>query len=236
MRDELRRGVVAVSLDVTGTLIHSPRLAELYSEVLARHRTEIPPERLHSLIPTVWQELSCRIEGDRDRFGDHPDGAHGWWNDFLQRICDYEELPHPGPFAASELYDRFARADAWEIYEDVLPALEELAARGFRMILTSNWDRRLPDLLERLDLLRRFEGLVFSAEVGFEKPHRAMFHALLESLDLGATEVVHVGDRKLDDVEGAEAVGIAALLLDRRRGQGDLNDLRQLPERLSPPP
>ena len=230
MTEPLR--VVAVSLDVTGTLMHSPRLGALYSEVLARHGTDIPAANLRQLIPLVWQELSCRVEGDRDRFGDHPQGASGWWNDYLQRICDYSEVPHPGRFAAAELYDRFARADAWEIYDDVLPALEALAARGFRMVLTSNWDPRLPGLLERMGLMRRFEALVYSAEVGFEKPHRAVFDSMLERLGLEASQVVHVGDRRLDDVEGAEAVGITALLVDRRSGGGDLSDLRELPERL----
>lgn len=224
--------VAAVSFDVTGTLIHSPRLGTLYSEVLARHRTAISPASLAELIPLVWLELSCRVEGDRDRFGDHPKGARGWWNDYLQRICDYSGVAHPGPFAAAELYDRFARADAWELYDDVLPTLDVLEARGFRLALTSNWDPRLPDLLERLDLMRRFEALTYSGEVGFEKPHRAVFEALLARLELDPSEVVHVGDRRLDDVEGAQALGIPALLHDREDGEGDLSDLRQLPERL----
>ncbi len=225
-------GIVAVSLDVTGTLMHSPRLSELYSEVLLRHGTDISASRLGELIPTVWQELSCRVEGDRDRFGQHPEGAKGWWNDYLQRICDYEEVPHPGPFAAAELYERFARADAWEIYDDVTPTLDELEARGLRLVLTSNWDQRLPRLLERLDLMRRFERLVYSAEVGFEKPHRAVFVALLAVLDLPASAVLHVGDRRLDDVEGPEAVGIRALHLDRKGSGGDLTSLAELPGRL----
>ena len=224
--------VEAVSFDVTGTLIHCPRLAELYSEVLARHGAELSAERLKVLIPEVWQELTWRLEGDLDRFGAHPQGARGWWNDYLQRICDHAELPHPGPFASAELFDRFAQADAWEIYDDVEPALEALRAAGYRLVMTSNWDERLPTLLDRLGLMSPFEALIYSSEVGFEKPHRAIFDELLRSLDLRAQQVVHVGDRQLDDVEGAEAVGIPALLLDRRGGEGDLSDLRRLPERL----
>jgi putative hydrolase of the HAD superfamily len=225
--------VVAVSLDVTGTLIHSPRLAELYSEVLERHGVSIPAERLRELIPLVWQELSCRVEGGRDRFGLHPDGERGWWSDYLGRVCEYEAVAHPGPFAAAELYERFARADAWAIYDDVEATLAELGRRGFRLMLTSNWDRRLPRLLERLGLLARFEELIYSAEVGFEKPHRAVFEALLAALDLAPSEVVHVGDRRLDDVEGPAALGIPGMHLDRRRGRGDLAGLDELPDVLS---
>lgn len=221
--------VVAVSLDVTGTLIHSPRLAEIYSEVLARHGTLIPPSVLEDLIPTVWNELDCRVEGGVDRFGEHPEGATGWWNDYLQRICDYREVPHPGPFAAAELYDRFAQADAWEIFPDVGPALDELARAGFRLLALSNWDPRLPRILERLDLAHCFEAVVYSAEVGYEKPHEAIFREALDEIELPAGSVVHVGDRQIDDVEGAIAVGMHALLIDRSEGAGDVADLRELP-------
>jgi len=224
--------VVAVFLDVTGTLIHSPRLAEIYSGVLERHGTLIPTSVLEELIPTVWDEMDCRVEGGVDRFGEHPGGATGWWNDFLQRICDYRELPHPGPFAAAELYDRFGQADAWEVYPDALPALDELAAAGFRLLALSNWDPRLPLVLERLDLARYFEAIVYSAEVGFEKPHETIFRHALEEIDLSAGSVVHVGDRQLDDVEGATAVGMHALLVDRKEGKGDFDDLRDLAARL----
>ena len=232
MTDSQPLNVVAVSLDVTGTLIHSPRLAEIYSTVLERHGTRIPTSVLEDLIPTVWNEFDCRVEAGVDRFGQHPEGATGWWNDYLQRICDLRELPHPGPFAASELYDRFAQADAWEIFPDVLSALDELARAGFRLLALSNWDPRLPMILERLDLARRFEAIVYSAEVGFEKPHEGIFAEALEQIGLRAGSVAHVGDRQIDDVEGAVAVGMHALLIDRSGETGDLDDLRDLPERL----
>jgi REG-2-like HAD superfamily hydrolase len=224
--------VGAVSIDVTGTMIHSPQLAEIYSAVLSRHGAEIPAERLRELIPTVWQEFSCRASEGRDRFADHPEGDRGWWEDYMERICDLGEVESPGPFAAAELYDRFAQADAWAIYDDVLPALAALAEAGFRLIVTSNWDPRLPSILDRLDLTRWFEAIVYSGEVGFEKPHQQIFRSTLEELDLPPAAVVHVGDRRLDDVEGPQAVGMPALLIDRRRDRGDLADLRELLDRL----
>lgn len=224
--------VGAVSIDVTGTMIHSPRLAEIYSSVLARHGADISAERLRELIPTVWQEFSCRVSEGRDRFADHPQGDRGWWEDYMDRICDLGEVENPGPFAAAELYDRFAQADAWTVYDDVLPALAGLAEAGFRLIVTSNWDPRLPSILDRLDLARWFEAIVYSGAVGFEKPHQQIFRVMLEELRLPPGAVVHVGDRRLDDVEGPQAVGIPALLLDRRKGGGDLSDLRDLLGRL----
>jgi putative hydrolase of the HAD superfamily len=223
---------VAVTIDVTGTLIHCPKLAEIYSSVLERHGTRIPASRLESLIPTVWEEMDCRVEGGLDRFGQHRDGASGWWSDYLQRICDYQELEHPGPFAAAELFDRFAHADAWEIYPDVVPALDQIKAMGLRLVALSNWDPRLPLLLDRLELTERFEAIVYSGEVGYEKPNAAIFNAALEQLNLRPSSVVHIGDRAVDDVEGAMAIGMRAMLLDRAGEEGDVADLVAAAKRL----
>ena len=134
----------------------------------------------------------------------------------------------PSRFAKSELYDRFARAEAWEIYPEVPRVLDQLAASGVRLAVVSNWDERLPELLDDLGLAASFEAIVYSAAVGAEKPHPAIFQRALELLGEPPSLALHVGDRRRQDVEGAQAVGMLALHLDRHQGQGDLEDLSGL--------
>ena len=50
---------------------------------------------------------------------------------------------------------------------------------------------------------------------GKTKPHASIFRAALELLELEPGHALMVGDTVEDDVEGARAVGIDALLLDR---------------------
>jgi putative hydrolase of the HAD superfamily len=50
---------------------------------------------------------------------------------------------------------------------------------------------------------------------GKSKPHDSIFRAMLERLEVAADEAVMVGDDVEDDVRGAEAVGMRALLVDR---------------------
>ena len=111
-------------------------------------------------------------------------------------------------------------------------ALDRLAARGVALAVVSNWDERLPRLLAALGLAERFAAIVVSAEVGVEKPHRRIFEIAAERLGVAPGRIVHVGDRRLEDVEGAEAAGLRALWLDRGGG-GDLADLAALPERIA---
>ncbi len=227
----VRIRVRAVTLDATHTLVHAPRLAEIYAEVLSRHGAPATPEALRPLLGVVWQELGCRHAAGEDRLSAHPEGPRGFWREYLERLCALAELPQPSRFAAAELFDRFAHPDAWEIYPDVEPALTEMRRRGLRLAVVSNWDDRLPLLLERLALAGYFDAIVHSTALGVEKPHPAIFSAATSALGVEPEETVHVGDSRRDDVEGAEGAGLGALWLERS-GNGDLADLRDLPRRL----
>ncbi|HVS15300.1 MAG TPA: HAD-IA family hydrolase [Thermoanaerobaculia bacterium] len=224
------RGLRAVTFDVTGTLIHAPRLAEVYAEVLQHHRVPVTAADVARMFPEVYREQIVRSPAFVDRFAEHPGGARGWWGDLVCRLCQRLGAPEPSPFALAELYQRFERAEAWEVFADVPGSLDALRACGYRLGVISNWDERLPHLLRNLGLASRFEVVVRSSEVGLAKPHPAIFQRALDALGLAADQVVHVGDQRLEDLEGARGAGLHALLLHRRRG--DDGALRALADQL----
>lgn len=235
----------AVTFDATGTLFHIPRLAAIYRQVLHRHGLRAELDDVRGLIPRVWQELACAADMSRDRFTADPDGPRGWWRRFLERLCEHLGLPRPSPFAAAELYARFARGDAYDVFPEVPATLRALRSRGLSLAVISNWDHRLPGVLEELALAPFFDAVVYSAREGVEKPHPQIFERALAELGREPAEVLHVGDRLREDVEGALAMGMEALLLVRpdtpegrkvaaaAGGGGDLADLAPLPELLA---
>ena len=87
----------AITFDVTRTLIHSPRLTDIYAEVLGRHGIAAPPGELARLLPLVWQELDCLAEIGHDRFAAHPGGARGWWRRYLERLVELPRRAAAGP-------------------------------------------------------------------------------------------------------------------------------------------
>ncbi len=134
-------------------------------------------------------------------------------------------------------YDRFAQAEAWRIYDDVLPVLDKLAARGVRLAVISNWDERLRCLLGRLRLDSRFEAIVVSSEVGHAKPDRVIFDGAAEKVGLPASQILHIGDSAEMDLYGARAAGFKALQIRRGTatpGPDHLRSMLELPERLWP--
>jgi putative hydrolase of the HAD superfamily len=221
------------TFDATHTLFHCPRLGEIYSEVLGRHGIEVPPDEAGRLVRIVWQELSCASDPGRDRFTSHAGGERGWWARFVERLCELLGAAPPSRFAVSELFHRFARAESWEVYPEVPRVLAALRAQGLRLAVISNWDHRLPGLLEEMGLAASFQHVVYSAAVGVEKPDRRIFGKALELLQVEPAAVLHVGDGRLEDFEGASAVGLSALHLDRAGRGGDLRDLAPLPDLLA---
>ncbi len=108
----------------------------------------------------------------------------------------------------------------FSVFDDVRPALDALRGRGLRLVVVSNWDVSLLDVLERVGLATRFDGIVTSAQVGARKPAAAIFQRALGLASIRADRAVHVGDSLLADVEGARAAGIDAVLLRRDGGPG----------------
>jgi len=129
---------------------------------------------------------------------------------------------------------------AWEhaynfqIFEDVLPALAELRAHGLKLGLVSNTGRDLDEFVAHHGL--DVDAAVTSGVHGKTKPHPTIFQAALERLEVEPAAAVMVGDSIEDDVEGANAVGMRGLLLDRENRypgvEEKLTDLRGLPAAL----
>ena len=90
------------------------------------------------------------------------------------------------------------------------------ATAGLIIGAVSNWIWQLPELLHSLELVSHFDFVAASARVGYEKPHRGIFEHALAEAGVRPEEAIHVGDHIDADVQGAIAVGIAPVLIDRR--------------------
>jgi putative hydrolase of the HAD superfamily len=114
------------------------------------------------------------------------------------------------------LFEHYARADAWRLFPDTLPCLAELAGRGLRLAVISNFDGRLHGLLDGLGLRGWFRTVVASTEVGSAKPDAAVFGVAARALGRVAPgDCVHVGDSLSIDARGALAAGWRAVWLIR---------------------
>lgn len=106
-------------------------------------------------------------------------------------------------------------ADRWDAFDDTVPVLAELRARGVRTAVVSNVGFDLRPVIERSGIV--VDAVVLSFEVGSVKPDAGIFTHALDLLGAEPAETLMVGDSWRDD-SGAAALGIRTLLLPRTDG------------------
>jgi len=126
-----------------------------------------------------------------------------------------------GAWPSREVSDRVGTVlqRAWvEGVAPIEPAREVLATlkeRGLRLALCSNAPfppQLMHEQLERFQLRRYFDAVLFSSEIGWRKPDPRIFAEMLKRLGLPARSVWFLGDEWEADIEGATAAGMRAIL------------------------
>jgi putative hydrolase of the HAD superfamily len=135
---------------------------------------------------------------------------------------------------AVDLEQAWERSENFDLFEDVLPVLEELRGYGLKIGLVSNGARDLDEFVGHHGL--EVDAAVGSRVHGKVKPDPTIFQAALAELGVAPTDAAMVGDSPEDDVEGARALGMRAFLIDRDNRYPDaesrLPDLYALPAAL----
>ncbi len=96
----------------------------------------------------------------------------------------------------------------------IAPSLDRLLAAGVRLGVVSNSDGRADEALIAAEIRDRFEFVVDSQLVGFEKPDPRIFDFAFKQFGFGPEDVTYVGDLYEVDVVGARNAGMDAILLD----------------------
>ncbi len=121
------------------------------------------------------------------------------------------------PAQAGDLWEAWNLGGAFlgrALFPDVLPTLEELRRRGYRLAAVTNRGYSGPKFHEEvrdLGLTPLFDAMVISCDVGYLKPHPRIYQYALERMGIEAGEAAMVGDSWRADVEGAKTVGITAI-------------------------
>jgi putative hydrolase of the HAD superfamily len=222
-----------VLLDVGGTLIECrPSPPEIYARELRRLGHQVPGEAVAAAFAAVWAELTEEHPRGLDRYHHLKGGERQWWTEFVRRVLARLASPAPLEPVLEALFEAFADVSLWHVYPEVREVLTALRRRGLRLAAVSNWDSRLPDLLDRLELTASFDAVLVSGLEGVEKPAPEMFRRAAQRLGVAPERCLHAGDSPLDDYRGAESAGLTAVLVDRHGlfddGYRRVRDLRGL--------
>jgi putative hydrolase of the HAD superfamily len=221
----------AVLFDVDFTLARpGPELMpEGYVRCAERHGLTLDAARYDAARDAALVDLKRHPELDHDE---------EIWVAFTERIVvGMGGEPPASHEVAVEITSRWARHENFELYEDVIPVLEELRRGALRIGLVSNSARDVHEFAAHHAL--EIDAGISSFHHGKTKPHASIFRAVLDLLEVEPAEAVMVGDTVADDIEGALALGMSAVLVDRlgreERYEPRIADLFALPAALRLP-
>jgi putative hydrolase of the HAD superfamily len=205
----------AVLFDVDFTLARpGPELGpEGYVRAGERHGLRLDPARYESARDAALLDLRR-----------HPELEHDdeIWFRFTERIVRGMGGDADTAYdCAVEITRGWERHENFELYHDVPDALATLRAAGLRIGLVSNSARDVHEFARHHGL--DVDAGISSFHHGHTKPHASIFRAVLDLLGVEPAEAAMVGDTIADDVEGARALGMRAILLDRDRLHPDFD-------------
>jgi HAD superfamily hydrolase (TIGR01662 family) len=197
----------AVLFDVDFTLARpGPELGpEGYVRAGRRHGLALDPSRYDAAREAAVLDLQRHPDLDHDE---------AIWIAFTERIVLGMGGTAPAAHAcAADITSGWQRHENFELYEDSVQVLERLRADGIKIGLVSNSARDVHEFA--LHHALPIDAGLSSFHHGKAKPHASIFRAVLDLLAVDAPDALMVGDTVEDDVEGARAVGMQAILLDR---------------------
>ena len=163
-----------ISLDAAYTLFFIKKgLGNTYYEILKKYTDKFKPKEISD----------CFKKYFNSRHGLYFSGLQGpelenaekdWWYRLVKDIFDDLGMFDSFDDYFNELYKHF-EFDAWEIYDDTIPFLQELKGRGFKIIITSNFDSRIFKVCDGFGISPYINHFTISSQSGCAKPDKDFF-------------------------------------------------------------
>lgn len=114
------------------------------------------------------------------------------------------------------------------LFDDAQPVLRALKEAGYKLGLITNamlpmWMRDVE--LRAYQILDYFDSRVTSGDVGYIKPHPAIYQQVLDTLQATPQQAVFVGDRPANDIAGANNLGLVSVLISPPHLERELKDV-----------
>lgn len=207
-----------IFFDAVGTLFGvRGSVGEVYSKIASKHGVFIASEKLNQAFNQVFDQASY-LTFDRLDTMTIPQQEYQWWYEIIQST--FKQIQVINNFTDfelffQELYVYFATKKPWYVYSDTINTLKKWQERKIELGIISNFDTRIYQVLELLELKSYFASITISSEVGAAKPDPIIFKTALAKHNCQPEQAWHIGDSLSEDYQGANSVGITAFLLQR---------------------
>jgi putative hydrolase of the HAD superfamily len=207
-----------VAFDAVGTILHPvPKVLDVYHAAAVQFGSQLTKleiaQRLkrHMHRGPDASHISTSFEHDDHVTSEAIEFAY--WQNLVNLVLNDTTDPE-GCFEF--LWQHFASPVAWVLADGLNDIFKELKTKGLKLAIASNFDGRLRTVLATLfdqAGLAAPDAIVISSEVGFRKPDRRFYDALVQACGVSPDRVLMVGDDLVNDYDAAIYAGLKSLLL-----------------------
>ncbi|QCS50603.1 HAD family hydrolase [Picosynechococcus sp. PCC 11901] len=207
-----------IFFDAVGTLFGvKDGVGATYAKIAQRHGVTADSERLEQGFRQSFKRKPAPAFPNIDAEL-IPKQEFLWWEAIAQETFTaagvIEQFPDFRAFF-TDLYQHFATAEPWFIFSETLASVQTWHAQGIELGLISNFDSRLLQVLDALELAPYFQSVTISSLTGAAKPNPKIFQTALAKHRCQPEEALHIGDSRLEDYEAAKRLGMQAYLIER---------------------
>jgi putative hydrolase of the HAD superfamily len=195
--------VAAVTFDAGQTLI------ELDTEMLAARLAErghtVSADQLEVATAAGWRRYDQLVVA----------GARHPWHGLMDAVIAgaHPALADEARAAVVDwLWHEQPRRNLWRRpVAGMIELVDDLVAAGVPVAVISNSEGKLAALFDEIGWHGRFAAIADSGALGIEKPAAGIFTWTCDAIGVEPAGVVHIGDSRAADVEGALARGMRAI-------------------------
>lgn len=204
-----------IFLDAGMTLIRpSPHFIDGIKQVLDQNGFRIDALDVEREAADAIAYIQAEINsGRRYAVSDEEDGD--FWADVYENLVRNLGFNGDSRALGVKIYEFYQTPFSFDLYEDAKPALDELAAAGYKLAIISNFSTILERVFSRIGIIGMFSPFIVSAVEGCMKPDAEIFQIALQRSGADPALSIMVGDNPVDDVAGARSAGITPVLIDR---------------------
>ena len=200
-----------IVFDAVGTLIEPvPSVAEAYWQIGNTFGSQYTVQEVRERFGKQFEQSLSNSEGEKHLSNEQIELAR--WKQIVEHVLD-DVIEMEACFA--EVHSHFSKPEAWQVFADVAPLLQQLKLAGYSLAIGSNFDHRLHDVCAGHRELTPIDVAFASAELGYRKPSLNFYNELANRLNVRPAQMLMIGDHEKNDVLSARQAGLSALQIDR---------------------
>jgi putative hydrolase of the HAD superfamily len=207
-----------IFLDAMGTLFDLKQsVGEIYQQYAAKYNVQVDAELITQAFIQSFRSAPP-LAFSAAEFPKIKQQEFNWWKQVVS--ATFRQLGVRKNFTDfnaffTEIYHFFGTGEPWYIFPDTVNSLISCRDRGIELGIISNFDSRLLEVLNHLDLDQFFTSITISSSAGFAKPDANIFYLALSKHQATPVQAWHIGDSPTEDYAGAKNAGLDSFWLNR---------------------